>query len=284
MLTVVDSPASPKLDRLDGLLSGLPGAVVAFSGGVDSSFLAFVAHRVLGNRAVAITADSPSLARSELEDARAFARAFGIPYRIVATTELEDPRYTRNAADRCFFCKESLMEALLALPETADSEVLLGVNVDDLGDHRPGQAAALRRGAKFPLVEAGLSKAEIRSLSRALGLPTWDKPAAACLASRIAYGVPVTERALRRVERAEAAIRTLGFQRQVRVRDQGGDLARIEISADDFDRLLARRDEVVRTIKAAGFLFVTLDLEGYRMGSHNIPLRLGRRPDRTTER
>lgn len=280
----MDSPAGPKLERLDGLLSALPGAVVAFSGGVDSSFLAFVAHRVLGNRAVAITADSPSLARSELEDARAFARAYGIRHRIVATIELEDSRYTRNSADRCSFCKESLMEALLALPEAAASEVLLGVNVDDLGDHRPGQAAALRRGAKFPLVEAGLSKAEIRSLSRTLGLPTWDKPAAACLASRIAYGVPVTEGALRRVERAEDALRTLGFRGQLRVRDQGGDLARIEVSAGDFDRLLARRDEVVRTIKAAGFLFVTLDLEGYRMGSHNIPLRLGRRPDRTTER
>jgi len=276
----VDSPARPKLERLQELLSRLPGAVVAFSGGVDSSFLAFMAHRALGDRAVAITADSPSLARSELEGARAFARTYGIRHRIVATTELEDPRYTRNAGDRCSFCKESLMEALVALPETAASDVLLGVNVDDLGDHRPGQTAALRLGAKFPLVEAGLSKAEIRSLSRTLGLPTWDKPAAACLASRIAYGVPVTEPALRRVERAEDALRTLGFQGQLRVRDQGGDLARIEVSGGDFDRLLARRDEVVRAVKAAGFLFVTLDLEGYRMGSHNIPLRLGTRAGR----
>jgi uncharacterized protein len=282
-MTVVDSPAGPKLERLDGLLSGLPGAVVAFSGGADSSFLAFVAHRALGDRALAITADSPSLARSELEEARAFARTYGIRHRIVTTTELEDSRYTRNAADRCAFCKESLMDALLALPEAAAAEVLLGVNVDDLGDHRPGQSAALRREARFPLVETGLSKAEIRSLSRTLGLPTWDKPAAACLASRIAYGVPVTEGALRRVERAEEVLRTLGFQGHVRVRDQGGDLARIEVSPGDFDRLLAGRAEVVRAIKGAGFLFVTLDLEGYRMGSHNIPLRLGRRPGRSIE-
>lgn len=279
----MDSPARPKLDRLHGLLSGLPGAVVAFSGGVDSSLLAFTAHRALGDHAVAITATSPSLARSELEEARAFARAHGIHHRVVATTELKDPRYARNAANRCFFCKESLMEALLALPEAAGSEVLLGVNVDDLGDHRPGQTAALRQGARFPLVEVGLSKAEVRSLSRTLGLPTWDKPAAACLASRIAYGVPVTEGALRRIERSEDALRALGFKRQVRVRDQGGELARIEVSADEFARLLGNRGQVVRAIKDAGFLFVTLDLEGYRMGSHNIPLRLGRRFGRAIE-
>jgi len=184
--------------------TGLPGL------GNHRALLAFVAHRVLADRAVAITADSPSLARSELEEARAFARAHGIHHRVVATTELKDPRYARNAANRCFFCKESLMEALLALPEAAGSEVLLGVNVDDLGDHRPYQTAALRQGARFPLVEAGLSKADVRSVSRTLGLPTWDKPAAACLASRIAYGVPVTEGALRRVERSEDALRVWG--------------------------------------------------------------------------
>jgi uncharacterized protein len=274
MLAATDAPAHRKLDRLRQDLTGLPSVMVAFSGGADSAFLAYVAWQVLGDRALAVTADSPSLPRRELEEARAYAARHGMRHRVVRTDELEDPRYARNDGDRCAFCKEALMDALLS--SAGDGAVLLGVNVDDLGDHRPGQAAALERGARFPLVDAGLSKAEVRSLSRRLGLSTWDKPAAACLASRMAYGVPVTDEALRRVEAAEEALRTLGFGGNLRVRDQGGDLARIEADPADLERLVARRDQVVRALRGAGFLYVTVDLEGYRQGSHNVVLRLGR--------
>lgn len=272
-----------KLTALRGLLAGLPGALVAYSGGADSAFLAFVANEVLGDRAVAVTADSPSLSRRDLELASAFAARHGIRHRVFRTGELGDPRYARNDGDRCAFCKEHLLDALLGNPELAGlGPVLLGVNVDDLGDHRPGQEAARRRGARFPLAETGLAKAEIRALSKGLGLETWERPASACLASRIAYGVPVTRDALRRVERAEAAVRELGFEGDLRVRDQGQDLARIEVGSDDLPAVVARRRDVVAAVRAAGFRFVTLDLEGYRPGSHNlllgIDLRGQRRP------
>lgn len=260
-----------KLDALRDVLAALDRATVAFSGGADSAFLAYVAHDVLGDRALAVTADSPSLPRRELRDAVGFARRFGIPHRVVPTAELDDPRYARNDGQRCAFCKGALLDALGTLP-ARDGAVLLGVNVDDLGDHRPGQDAALARGARFPMVEVGLRKQEIRSLSRELGLPTWDRPAAACLASRLAYGVPVTREALSRVERAEGALAALGFGGRVRVRDQGGDLARIEVEPPDVPRAVGQREEVVRALKEAGFLYVTLDLEGYRSGSHNLLL------------
>jgi uncharacterized protein len=280
-MAVERTTATPKIEALRRLLGAIPGAVVAYSGGVDSAFLAFVAHEVLGDRAVAVTADSPSIPRRELRAASSFARRHRIPHRVIPTAELSDHRYARNDGARCFFCKEHLMEALLAQPEVSEgAEILLGVNVDDLGDHRPGQDAASRRGGRFPLVEAGLTKGEIRASSRDLGLPTWDKPAAACLSSRLAYGVPVTPEALRRVERAEDALRSLGFSGDLRVRDQGGDLARIEMAPDTFPRLLSTRTEVIRALRAAGFLFVTLDLEGYRSGSHNIVLGRGRSPHR----
>ncbi|MGH2766849.1 MAG: ATP-dependent sacrificial sulfur transferase LarE [Actinomycetota bacterium] len=276
-MTVERAPASRKLEALRRLLGALPGAVVAYSGGADSAFLAFVAHQVLGDRVVAVTADSPSIPRRELRAAVAFTRRCGIPHRVIPTAELSDDRYVRNDGSRCFFCKEHLMDALLGQPELANgADILLGVNVDDLGDHRPGQDAASRQGGRFPLVEAGLTKGEIRALSRELGLPTWDKPAAACLSSRLAYGVPVTREALSRVERAEDALRSLGFSGDLRVRDQGGDLVRIEVDPEHFSRLLSIRTEVVRALRAAGFLFVTLDLEGYRSGSHNVVLSLGR--------
>jgi uncharacterized protein len=275
MLPVATTVSPPvKLVALERVLRGLRGAVVAFSGGADSAFLAFVAHRSLGEDMVAVTADSPSLPRRELADAAAFAGEYGIPHRVVSTMELGDPRYTKNAGDRCAWCKEALMDAILTHAEFP-GPVLLGVNIDDLSDHRPGQAAAVRRGARLPLVEAGLSKAEIRSLSRTFGLSTWNKPAAACLSSRIAYGVPVTEAALARVERAEEALRGLGFSGNLRVRDHGGDLARIEVDLLELGALVRRREEVVRALREAGFRFVTTDLEGYRSGSHNVLLSLG---------
>jgi uncharacterized protein len=265
--------ARAKLAGLHRLLGGMEGALVAFSGGADSAFLAFMAHQALGDRAVAVTADSPSLARAELADAAAFARQFAIPHRVVATGELDDERYVRNAGDRCYFCKDALMRALRAIAaDNPGREILVGVNTDDLGDHRPGQQAVKRLGGRWPLVDAGLAKAEIRWLSRELGLPTWDKPAAACLSSRLAYGVPVTERALRRIEQAESALRGLGLPGQVRVRDQGGDLARIETDPGQLQAVLDQRERVATALRAAGFLYVTLDLEGYRQGSHNAVL------------
>jgi pyridinium-3,5-biscarboxylic acid mononucleotide sulfurtransferase len=271
--------AREKLASLHRLLGAMASAQVAFSGGADSAFLAFMAHQALGDRACAVTADSPSLARAELRAATEFARRFGLRHRVVATGELDDERYVRNAGDRCYFCKDALMRALRAI-STANGreEILVGVNLDDLGDHRPGQQAVRELGGRWPLVEVGLTKAEIRWLSKELGLPTWDKPAAACLSSRLAYGVPVTARALRRIELAEDDLRALGLLGQVRVRDQGGDLARIETDPDGLQAVLDRRQEIVTALRAAGFLYVTLDLEGYRQGSHNavlVQLRAG---------
>lgn len=262
-----------KLAALRQWLGSLPSAVVAFSGGVDSSFLAYVAHRSLGERALAVTADSPSLARSELDDAVAFCRRFGLRHRVVQTVELHDERYARNDGDRCYFCKSALMETLSSIAAATDAgEILVGVNTDDLEDYRPGQRAVQERGGRWPLVTARLSKAEIRWLSKELGLPTWRKPAGACLASRLAYGVPVTRQALRRVETAEAALLRLGLHGRVRVRDQGHDLARIELDLDGLQLLMAHREEVIAALKRAGFRIVTLDLEGYRQGSHNLSL------------
>jgi uncharacterized protein len=261
-----------KLRDLRRLLGELSHAVVAFSGGADSSLLAVVAHEVLGARMVAAIADSPSLPRRELRAATGFARRHGIALEVIPTSELSDPRYRRNSHDRCGFCKEALVDGLMAHAGMSHRTLLLGVNVDDLRDHRPGQAVARSRGARFPMVEAGLSKQDVRSLSRTLGLETWDKPAAACLASRLSYGIPVTEKALSRVERAEDLLRALGLAGDVRVRDQGADLARIEVSLELFDDVLACRTELVQGLREVGFRYVTLDLEGYRSGSHNLAL------------
>ncbi|TDB87181.1 ATP-dependent sacrificial sulfur transferase LarE [Actinomadura sp. KC216] len=269
--------ALPKVRALREALAALPGAVVAYSGGVDSSLLAYVAHQELGDRALAVTADSPSLARAELAEAGAQAQRLGMRYRVVQTRELDDERYVANGGDRCRFCKEALVSVLGAVAaEAGDWPVLLGVNTDDLGDHRPGQSAARRLGARFPMVDAGLSKAEVREAARELGLPTSEKPASACLSSRLAYGVPVTREALRRVEDAEYALRRAGFGGRFRVRDQGGDLARIEVEAADIGRAAERASELVALLKGAGFRYVTLDLEPYRQGSHNAVLGLPR--------
>jgi len=258
---------------LDGLRAGLRSlgqVVVAFSGGADSAFLAWVAADTLGDDAVAVTAVSPSLAADELADCRALAAEWSLSWQEVPTTELDDPAYVANDGQRCYHCKSALMGALEPIAAARTAIVVLGVNVDDLGDHRPGQAAAAERGAVFPLVEAGFAKADVRHWSRVLGLRTWDKPAAACLASRLPYGTPVTLGVLSRVERAEAAMHRLGFP-ALRVRHYG-DTARIEVPLDDLGALVAQRDAVVAAIHAAGYRYVTVDLEGLRSGNLNDAL------------
>jgi uncharacterized protein len=260
----------PDLDGLRARLRELDRVVVAFSGGADSAFLAWVAHDELGDGALAVTAVSPSLAPEEEADCRDLAAAWGLDWRAVVTDELADPDYRANDGDRCYHCKATLMDALGPVAASRDAVVVLGVNVDDLGDHRPGQQAAAERGAAFPLVDAGFTKDDVRAASRALGLRTWDKPAAACLASRVPYGTPVTLGVLREVAAAESGLRALGF-RQLRVRHYG-DLARLEVPVAELPAVVARRDEVIAAVQAAGYRYVTLDLEGFRSGNLNAAL------------
>jgi len=270
-------------DALKGIIAELPGAIVAYSGGADSAFLADVAHELLGARSLAVTAVSESLAPDEREQAAALARARGWRHEEIRTREIERPEYRRNAPDRCFHCKDELFDILDALAAERRAVVLVGTNLDDTGDFRPGLRAARDHGVRAPLLEAGLGKEAIRELSRARGLPTWDKPASACLASRIAYGIEVTPERLDRVARAEAFLRTLGFGR-LRVRDHG-DLARIEVPLEDVEQLAepAARAQIVEQLRSLGFLYVTLDLEGFRSGSMNASLLSIGRPDRKPE-
>ena len=274
-------PAPASLDRLRARLTELDRVLVAFSGGADSAFLAWVAHDTLGpDRAVAVTAVSSSLAGFEHEDAAALASEWGLTWVEVLTDEMQNAAYRRNDGDRCFWCKDALMDALGPLTagggEHAGATVVLGVNVDDLGDHRPGQRAAADKGGLFPLVDAGFTKDDVRDWSRRLGLRTWDKPAAACLASRVPYGTAVSVSVLGRIERAEAALHDLGF-RSLRVRHYE-DVARLEVPVADLERVLHARVEVIDAVKRAGYRYVTLDLEGLRSGNLNQALALDAPP------
>jgi uncharacterized protein len=266
---------STELDAKERLLleglKNLGSVIVAFSGGSDSAYLAWVANRALGERALAITADSPSIPRSHLQDALDFARRFGIRHEVIATQEFENPLYVENSADRCYYCKDELFTQLDEMAvERGFAALCYGINKDDTGDFRPGHRAARKHRVVSPLLDAGLGKNDIRELSRRAGLPTWDRPASACLSSRIPYGTAVRPENLRQVEAGEEALRRLGF-RQCRVRHHG-EMARIEIAQDELPRALSveMAAEFTRIFKGLGFRFVTLDLEGYRQGSFNI--------------
>jgi pyridinium-3,5-biscarboxylic acid mononucleotide sulfurtransferase len=258
-----------RVSRLRAILAEMGGVVIGMSGGVDSVVLARVASDVLGERALAVTADSPSLPRRELREAEELARLAGVRHVVVATGEVADPRYAANPTNRCYFCKTELFSHLGAIAEAEGlGWVAYGENVDDLGDHRPGAQAAAERGVRAPLKEAGLTKADIRALAQRYGLPVWDKPAFACLGSRFPYGTAITPEKLAQVEAAEDVLWELGL-RQFRVRHHG-DLARIELDPADMGLLVERAAEVVgRVRETAGFHHVTLDLAGYRRGSMN---------------
>jgi uncharacterized protein len=267
------SEIDAKRERLQSSLRGLGRTLVAYSGGVDSAYLAWAAHKALEENMLAVIADSPSLARAQLADAMAFAREENIPLEVIATSELDRAEYARNDAQRCFHCKDELFAVMEKLRQQRGFDAIVyGVNADDVGDFRPGQQAAREHQVAAPLLDAGLSKEEVRELARLAGLRIWDKPASACLSSRIEYGRPVTREALSVVEQGEEAIRALGF-RQFRVRNHG-EIVRIEVARDELARALtpAMAAEFTRIFKALGFKFVTLDLEGFRSGSMNALL------------
>ncbi|GAA2361732.1 ATP-dependent sacrificial sulfur transferase LarE [Saccharopolyspora halophila] len=262
------------LDRLRARIAEEEALVIAFSGGVDSALLAGVAHEVLGARMLAVTAVSPSLASEERAQAKEFARERGMPHVEVCTDEAERPEYAANDGNRCFHCKSALFDALEPLAAALGAGIALGTNLDDLGDHRPGQRAAAQRGVLAPMVDAGLSKDEVRAASAQLGLSTADKPAAACLASRVAYGDPVTPEVLARVERAESAVHALGFTVcRVRAHAQGT-VARLEVPADHIDHAASRHAELDDAVREAGFEFCALDLAGFQSGRMNVLLEL----------
>lgn len=263
------TPAADPLTRLEAVLAGYGPTITAFSGGVDSTLVAVVAARVHGQRALAVTGVSPSLAAAEREHAEALAATLGLRHRLITTDEMARPGYRQNAGDRCYHCKSELFERLSQLAEAEGFvAVASGDNLDDLGGHRPGMRAASELGVRKPLIEAGLGKAEIRAVAAQLGLPNHQKPAAPCLASRVPAGTPVDARTLAMVEAAEAGLRALGFA-VFRVRHHG-EVARVELPAEDLPRALEQRRAIVAAGKRAGYLFVALDLAGFRSGSLNV--------------
>jgi uncharacterized protein len=262
-----------KEQELFAILRGLGRVIIAYSGGTDSAYLAWAAHHALGDAAVAVTADSASIPSSHKRDAEEFARECGFRHEYIQTYEFDNPDYIKNDQNRCFHCKDELFTRLQSFAEERGyAHIIYGVNKDDLGDYRPGQRAAKLHSVQAPLVEAGLTKAEIRELSRRAGLSTWDRPAAACLSSRVPYGTPVTPKTISTIEQGEEAIRALGFK-QFRVRFHG-ELVRIEIAKDELPRALTPENAQAFSaiFKPLGFLYVTLDLEGYRQGSLNAAL------------
>jgi uncharacterized protein len=262
-----------KLRALETRLAELGSVMVAYSGGVDSAFLAGTAHRVLGSRMLAVLADSASLARRDMEQAVAFAQSLGIPLEVVATEELDQPEYTRNDANRCFHCKDELFRVMEKLgAKLGFTHIAYGMNADDTRDYRPGQRAAEQHEVLAPLADAALTKLEVRALAKAAGYPVWDRPAAPCLSSRVEYGRTVTREVLDQVERGEESLRQLGF-RELRVRHHG-ELARVEIARDELPRALTMEmmDAITAALKQAGFKYVTLDCSGFRSGSMNAVL------------
>src|SRR5439155_213808 len=275
LMIQLDSFDTIRLDGARRLVRDLGSVLVAYSGGVDSTLLLRLAMDELREGAIAVLASSAAYPESEQSAARELARTMGARLVEVTTGEVELEAYARNHPDRCFHCKEELFDTLEPVrTELGLAHLAYGVNADDAGDHRPGHASAVRRGVRFPLLEAGLSKPEIRAAAKQLGLPNWNKPPFACLSSRIPHGTEITEAALRRIERGEAAILGLGFA-QVRVRDHG-QVARIEVESGDLERVLAHRDTIVAELRAAGYEFVAVDLEGYATGKLNRTWRPAR--------
>ncbi|MCZ2340986.1 MAG: ATP-dependent sacrificial sulfur transferase LarE [Bacteroidales bacterium] len=283
-MTPLDATSVPtaeldtKRERLLTILGAMPGVAVAFSGGIDSTVVAKAACVALGERAIAVTADSPSVARAELDDARRLAAIIGIRHEIVQTAEFDNPDYLRNDGSRCYHCKSELYSTVeRLLPRLGVPILVSGANLDDQGDYRPGLTAAAEHHVRHPLQEAGFTKADVRALAHAWGLPTWDKPASPCLSSRLAPGVAVTPERTQRIEEAEKHLRSLGL-RECRVRYHEGDLARIEVPLAELARFTAEpvREELLQRFLALGFQFVTLDLAGFRSGSLNelVPLEV----------